>query len=147
MVAGVEEAGGRGTRNEEILSTFPTLHATSYPLHYPRSVLTLSLPSFLSLFSSLFFSFFRISSKASPPPIERTENEKERENECGPFPPTRGARRNHPTETIRPTSSSLQPASPPPSANAEAGDYLESFTLPRFSLASYAYSLVSLSLS
>lgn len=40
--AGREE--GRRTRNEEILSTFPTLHAASYPLRVSRSLsLLLSL--------------------------------------------------------------------------------------------------------
>lgn len=39
--AGREE--GRRTRNEEILSTFPTLHAASYPLRVSRSLSLLSL--------------------------------------------------------------------------------------------------------
>lgn len=96
---------------------------------------TISFPLSLSISLSLAqFLFFSLSSasllEASSPPIER----RDRENECGcssllllPIP---GARRNHPTETIRPSSSySFQPASPPPSCNADAGDYLESFTL------------------
>ena len=90
VVAGVEEVGGRGTRNEEILSTFPTLHATSYPLHYPQSFLSLffSLLSLShSLYFPLFFSFFRISSKASPPPIERIEEEKTSVDPPNPWGP------------------------------------------------------------
>lgn len=54
----------RRTRNEEILSTFPTLHAASYPLRVPPS-LSLSLSSRVS--TSLFFAlFFSPSSSASP---------------------------------------------------------------------------------
>lgn len=124
--AGREE--GRRTRNEEILSTFPTLHAASYPLRVSRSLsllLSLSLALCTRVAISLSFAFFFSPASAStvllplprfvpsttarPPfrPRHLSSSDIRHPPTVSFFSPRdvpsiRAPAGNHPTETIRP---------------------------------------------